>query len=686
MPNLEQSFPWEIWLALALILFVSVVLWNGYLLRQIRLRKKAEDKLAEQMNFQKEFFNIIPHPVYVRDREGRLVTANSCFFQATGEQQETLLGKKITEVSWFSAEEGPFYQTRYLEALADGKNILEDLRLKIKDEFIDAEVWLIPYKNAQGEISGMIGGWTDVTERYRLLNEVEHARQLADDARELAIRANQAKGIFLATMSHEIRTPVSAVLGMLELTLRQAEKGHLEKEAIETAYDSANSLLVLLGDVLDLAKIESGQWVLSAQRCNPLHLTQSVIKVFSGLAGEKNISLAFVTEGPVGHDVLLDAQRFRQVLNNLISNAVKFTDTGGVIVTLTAEKADEANTLLTLCVQDTGTGIAVEDQDKLFKSYSQLYSGAQQHRGGTGLGLVICKEIVEMMGGDIKLTSQAGKGTRIDVTLKAHCPGSPAEENTILAPQNDASADDYPLNVLVVDDHPANRLLLRKQLEFLGHHVWLAQEGEEAFSHWKKQSFDVVITDCNMPGINGYQLTRWIRDSEREQGQKTCAILGLTANAQYEEVERCQLAGMDTCLFKPLNLQQLRQQLEILHSDPLPVPCCDPDGLEALTGGNRSATVQLINGIIKANRDDLNKIRLADEQGDREKVAEITHRIKGIANMLTAHPLVSRCEELELQCGTAADLTSAIALLSDAMNNIDDTLNAWVSQYKQNNE
>lgn len=668
------DWPWEYWVWLSAVLLLCVILWNAFLWRQIYRRKLAERTLQQQVNFQQTFFDNIPHPIYIRDREGRLVTANRSFCLKTDTDLKALVGKKITELGWFSSEEGEAFQARYIDALDSEQTLFGDLQLKMKDQTMEAEVWLIPYRDGQGNIAGMIGGWTDVTERSRLLLEVRQAKLIAEQAREHADGASKAKSTFLATMSHEIRTPISAVIGMLELVLHQSEKGIWDRESIVVAHNSATSLLALLGDVLDLAKIESGQLTLTPQRCNPQKLTEGVIQVFNGLAREKQITLELEADNHVTDDVFMDPFRFRQILNNLISNAVKFTDTGGIKVNLSTRLADNEQVLINVRVKDTGIGIANDEQHRLFKSFSQLSEGRGVTRGGSGLGLAICKDIIQMMKGEITLKSQPGMGTQVEINL---C----VPVVTVQAPEPAASENSSSflytnsLKVLVVDDHPANRMLLDKQLAYLGHQVWLAEDGEKGLILWQQRDYDLVLTDCNMPVMNGYELTQQIR--KNEQGNKRCLIFGITANAQHEEIVRCKEAGMDDCLFKPVTLEHLRRRLnnwDTLLSNPM---FDDISGIETITGGDPMMAMQLSRGIIKENREDLDKIKKVLQKGHIVEISPIAHRIKGVGKMLNAHVLTNSCEQLEIACRHQTNIAPAVEQLQEAINSLETKLKAY---------
>ena len=436
------------------------------------------------------------------------------------------------------------------------------------------------------------------------------------------------------------------MIGLLELTLKRADNGHLDRPSIEVAYNSAKDLLELIGDILDIARIESGRLNLSPERVNLRNLANSVIRIFDGLARQKNLKLAlnFNSAGDIP-DVLIDPLRFKQILTNLISNAIKFTQQGQVTLELNLLPASTPERIeLHLCVKDTGIGISERDQARLFEPFAQAQNSGQLALNGAGLGLVICRSLCEMMGGTLELSSQKNAGTQVQIKLEvptlAPSPGTITQE----PPINPAA---HQLNVLVVDDHPANRLLMCQQLGFLGHRFTTEHDGAAGFKTWKAGKFDLVIADCNMPVLNGYELTRAIRKHEQATSQRPCTVLGFTANAQPKERERCKQAGMDDCLFKPISLTLLSQRLAMLEPR---FNCPDvfrTDSLNSLTGGDNERTRLLLEELLRSNNQDLKTLLELPDNGEVQAFVEIAHRIKGAARIVGAQSLINDCEALE---------------------------------------
>ena len=631
---------YQIIIGTSLLLLLSLV-WNAYMRRQIRHRKMAERALSDQFEFMRAMVNGTPHPIYVRDREGILKTCNDSYLQAFSARREDVIGKTVMQACGLLSNEceAHDYQADYLRVMAEGTPLVLDRPLNIGGKTFTIYHWILPFRDSLGEVQGIIGGWIDISERRHLMDELRAAKELADDA-------NRAKSTFLATMSHEIRTPMNAVIGLLELTLKRADQGHLDRPSIEVAYHSAKDLLELIGDILDIARIESGRLNLSPERVNLRNLAHSVIRVFDGLARQKNLtlSLQFHPRGDAP-DVLIDPLRFKQILTNLVSNAIKFTRQGQVTLAINLLPASTPDhTELQLSVQDTGIGISDRDQARLFEPFAQAENSGQLALNGAGLGLLICRSLCEMMGGTLELSSQVNVGTLVEIKLRLPtlppCLSSAAHEPVI----NPAA---HRLNVLVVDDHPANRLLMCQQLGYLGHRFTTEHDGAAGFKTWKEGTFDLVIADCNMPVMNGYDLTRAIRQYEQASQQRPCTVLGFTANAQPEERQRCAMAGMDDCLFKPISLTLLSQHLAALVPLDTGNEAFNLESLNALSGGDNERKQRLLEELLRSNGQDLKALMHLPDNGDLKPFADIAHRIKGAARIVGAAQLIKHCEILE---------------------------------------
>ncbi|WP_411379737.1 transporter substrate-binding domain-containing protein [Pseudomonas sp. MPB26] len=631
---------------LAALLLLITLGWVLYLRNLIRKRAQAERALSDQMEFMRVLIDGTPHPIYVRDRQGRLMACNNAYLDVFGFKLEDVIGKTVVQTDTGNPPQAQSFHANYLSLMERGEPQIQDRVLKVPDGgVLTIYQWMLPYRDSHGNVVGMIAGWVDVSERQRLLGQLQEAKEEAD-------AANRAKTTFLATMSHEIRTPMNAVIGMIELAQKNAERGRVDQDALEVASMASRSMLELIGDILDIARIESGHLSLTLAPANLHELLASVARVFEGLARDKGLRLHVELDPLTNRQVLVDPLRFKQVVSNVLGNAIKFTATGEVRLgaqCLPAMAEDHLN--LRLYVEDTGVGISAEDQQRLFNPFIQGSNNDQSARSGSGLGLVISRNLCEMMGGRLQLSSVLGKGTRVDVTMALALSTAAS-----VALPGERVQPTQALKLLVVDDYPANRLLLSRQLSFLGHHIVTAEDGAEGYALWLAGNFDGVITDSNMPVVDGYTLARDIRAQERQRGLVPCLILGFTANAQPEETERCRQAGMDGCLFKPTGLDDLRAALAPLTTAVArdePEPVCDLSALISLTGGDTGALNELLEPLLSSLAEDRVRLLALRQHADFATLHDLAHRVKGGARMVKAQALVNCCETLESVCENA---------------------------------
>ncbi|AZY54296.1 response regulator [Bordetella avium] len=682
--NTWYAYRGEIYLLIGAGIISALIFlaWIYYLRRQIGKRRVAERALSDQLAFMRVLIDGIPNPVFVRDREGRMVTCNRSYLETFDVTRDAVQGRTLIDspIGLEDPEQAKTVHQQYLDAMQHNSGaVFQDIEVTLHGEKRYIYHWLLPYSDSLGRVKGLIGGWTDLTERIRLLRDLHEAKEEAD-------AANRAKSTFLATMSHEIRTPMNAIIGMLELELRRPADQATDRSALQITYDSARSLLDLIGDILDISKIEADRLELSPHPTDLRKLLDGIINVFQGLARQHGLSLTLQIDPPHPPHVLLDATRLKQVISNLVSNALKFTEVGGVIVSLKVRTEEDGRAKIELAVDDSGPGISSADRQRLFEPFTQVHDQAKAARAaGTGLGLVISRRLIEAMGGHFDLSSIPGKGTRIDVLLNADI--TTAVEETA-SPETEPATTPARLNVLVIDDHPPNRLLMCQQLAFIGHDAQEAADGPKGLALWRQHDFDVILTDCNMPGMSGYALAREIRRIETEESRPRTPIYAITASAQAEEFARCEAAGMDGCLFKPLDIDALSKHLlpialakssaPMQQTSPSSPVTFQPQGLLDLTQGDAVMIRNLVETLINTNREDAE--HLLQSIDDPEAVADLAHRIAGGARVVAATQTADLAVALEADArGGQTDNAQAVQALVEAMRQLEAELQAWLA-------
>ncbi len=426
-----------------------------------------------------------------------------------------------------------------------------------------------PWKDELGQLGR---AWHQATELL--------AQQRAEltRAKEEAEAANRAKNEFLANISHEVRTPLNGVMGVTDLAL-DTELTSTQRDYLDMVKQSSADLLQLINQLLDFAKIESGKLALEPAPFEVRATLERTMRPLSVRAKMKGLALTWMTGPGIPRFLVGDALRLRQVLINLLENAIKFTPRGNIMVEVLQQEEGE----LLFRVQDTGIGVAQEKQGMIFQAFAQADTSTTRQYGGTGLGLAICSELVALMNGRIWLESELGKGSTFCFTAQFGQATGVAEIAEADEPVYEKPF--FPLHILVVDDNAVNRAVATGLLGMQKHEVSVASSGEEAIAAARRTHFDLVLMDVQMPDLDGFAVTAQIRKNEKRHGGRSTRIVAMTARAGDDDRERCLAAGMDDYVAKPISKQKLLTVINRLHEGAL------PQGEDEVPSGNTRASL-----------------------------------------------------------------------------------------------
>jgi PAS domain S-box-containing protein len=489
--------------------------------------------------------------------EGELLRVNAAYTQLTGYTAEQLIGKSHL---WLKSNLTPadFYVKK--QAIINDTGLWSGELWSQRHGAEDYQEYrtINAVKNNEGILTHFVSTHEDITER-------KHQEELLIEAKEKAEHFSTLKTQFIAGMSHEIRTPMAAIIGFSELALLDElpEETLVYLQDINTA---SNSLLGILQDILDFTKLEAGYVVIEALPLNIKDLLGTIDTLFKGSAQQKGMAFTIAHDSTIPIEVLCDKLRVQQVLTNLVGNAIKFTKQGYVKLEISLQTMSATQVQLLFSVSDTGIGIALEDQDKLFQEFSQVDGSFTRKYGGTGLGLVISKELVELMGGEISVVSEKGLGSTFSFALSFDVVKKSIAydgDSTAISEQQPSELYTNKFKghrVLVVEDNAFSQKIIQKYLQNLGMDYMTAEHGEAALSLLEAHDFDIVLMDIHMPVMNGIIATEHIRQQEK---YASLPIIALSAGVTESERNNCIACGMVGFISKPINFEQLCNVFEL---------------------------------------------------------------------------------------------------------------------------
>ena len=599
-------------------------------------RRRAERSLADSEQRYRAMFAAVGQPIVVTDQRAVITGFNPAAEALFGYREDEVVGRNVTvlmpEAQAF-AHDGLFQAYR-ASGRAQPVGMIREVSIRHADgTVIPTEIALSSWRTGGAE--QFIGVFRDVSKAKQIEADLRQARDSAE-------HANRMKSEFLATISHEIRTPMNGVLGTL-LLLGGGELGVEERRLAGIARQSAESLLRLLDDILDFSKLEAGKIAIEEETCAPSRIAEAVVDVFKPKADEKGLVLSCRMLPSVPDAVVTDPARLRQILFNLVGNAIKFTSAGHVAIRARrGEDMPDGRFLLEFEVEDTGIGIRPEALPHMFDRFTQADSSITRRYGGTGLGLAICKELCGLLGGGIEVASAPGRGSLFRFSIACR-PGDPAD----LRLEGDGMDASVPhpalpsLRVLAVDDNPVNRDIVRAILQRAGHNVVTADDGADAVQVAAREPFDLVLMDIQMPGMDGLTATRLIRNLPDPVGR--VPVIALTAHASGSSRPECEDAGMNGFVSKPIRPAALFAEIAAVlgeyaledAAEPAPVSeaadgLLDRDQMDSVRDAlGPEDWGRALDGFVRSAGDHVRQIADALEAG--EGFQRPAHTLKGLA-------------------------------------------------------
>ena len=616
--------------------------------------EKESQQVINALQLLKEVLNVIPLPVFYTDDQGKLIGFNRCFTNYTGLAEKQLLQSQASDIILKDSEHKRDIMD--IKQFTVGTIQTYEIEFQHADQsFRNITLKLDAYQNTHYRLSGIIGVLVDITRHHLLQQELEASIERVKLYAQKAEEASILKSQFLANMSHEIRTPMNAIMGMLEILLSTTTLTNDQEEFIQVAFDSAQNLLVIINDILDFSKIEAQKITLDQKSFDLFKLLRTLYKAMRMQASQKSLVFQLDIHPDVNQYWKGDPHRIRQILVNIVANAIKFTEKGSVKILITQKETDppKHDTALLCCeVSDTGEGIPSDKKSLIFDSFTQIDGSHTRKHGGTGLGLSISKQLCELMGGEITFDSTPGKGTTFRFCLAL----TPIKVKVNTVDTRSITAVNAPViskaikHVLLAEDIDSNIKVATIILKRLGIAVTVAKNGFQVIEHLKKESFDCILMDIEMPGMSGFEATNRIRAGKAGDHNMDITIIAMTAHAISGFEDKCLQAGMDAYISKPIRFETLRQILgQFQASDSKQIQPSPIISILELMAEFESEL--FVSEVLEHAQNDMKKFKEQMDnayiQKDYDNLKYIVHAIKGVGKNIRAENLIEHAVNVE---------------------------------------